>query len=474
MKKYLFTGIFIFLVSAVGAQITFEKAYGDTSSNTGRYFLQAADSGFYVMCTYYDIYTHQSNLQIIKTNKYGDSLSSSIPQFPLGNGEVCPGSKNNFIVVAVFDSLISQNQYIDTLYITRVDTAGNVMSVWKYADTLDFQNVNVYETSDGGYLVGAGVWNYPYLSNILLMKLDTSGSIEWKEIILPYSTGAGEYVKDMIETDDHHYIIEVQQSSGSMWTGNKLMMKADTLGNILWSTNLTYGYAGGSVHQMIATDSGYIYLDNIAYSISSPVASRISLVDTGGTLRWSKLFSQGSFYSQIIQDPQKEFYLVDRVPVQITQWDILITKLDQQLDSVSSAYFGFTSTEEIDTYFAQLADMRLACLGYSKWGTTVQNNDVYFLVCDSMLSTNQSEITGTLSEILLYPNPTEGKFTISFGQNATNEIGIFNIFGMQIGSWQFSTAKNEAQIDLTGLPPGIYFLQATSGEKVWRGRVVKE
>ena len=78
MKKYLFTTFFLFLALAIGAQIAFEKAYGDTSSNTGRYFLQAEDSGCYVMCSYYDSYTRHSNMQIMKTNKYGDSLSSII------------------------------------------------------------------------------------------------------------------------------------------------------------------------------------------------------------------------------------------------------------------------------------------------------------------------------------------------------------------------------------------------------------
>ncbi len=469
MKKYFLISIFFFFAFAANAQFAFQKTYGDTSSNTGYYLLQGTDSGFYLMCRYLDIYTHQSYMQIIKTDKYGDSVGIVIPQLPFGYGKVCTNSANNFLVLSVFDSLVGANQFIDTIYVAKVDTGGIVLSLWKYADTLELGALDIIETSDGGCLIGVSSWNYPYTSQILLIKVDISGNIDWQKFVLPYSSGADELVQDLIETDDHHYIIEVSQSSGSMWMGAKYMLKVDTMGNLLWTTQLTYGYPGNNEHQIISTDTGYIYLDNIGYSMSSPFESRISMVDTGGTLRWSKILTHNSFYREIIQGPQNEFYLFER--------DLVITKLDQQLDSVSSAFYGFPSSVERINYFTQLSDGRLACLGYSQTGFSSQSDDVYFLVCDSLFVTGLPEISGSNSEILIFPNPTWGKSRMSgadIGQ--ITSVEIYNSTGKKVINWCCSskTGKDEIQLDLSNLPSGIYFIQATSNEKVWRGKVVKD
>lgn len=77
----------------------------------------------------------------------------------------------------------------------------------------------------------------------------------------------------------------------------------------------------------------------------------------------------------------------------------------------------------------------------------------------------------------IYPNPTTSLLRIEISQNIEH-IELFNLFGKQVYSWHTDvsgvTGKKETVIDLTNFSAGIYFLQASDGEKVWRGKVVKE
>ena len=88
-----------------------------------------------------------------------------------------------------------------------------------------------------------------------------------------------------------------------------------------------------------------------------------------------------------------------------------------------------------------------------------------------------SEIKNPPYEILLSPNPTTSLLEIESKQSI-KQIELFNLLGKQVGSWHpemFGANSNEEiTIDLTQLSPGIYILQAGDGEKVWRGKVVKE
>ncbi len=478
MKKRYLLVVFLFLETIASAQITFQKTYGDTIYNSGNYFIQGNDSGFYLLFTSENSSFHY-DWRILKTNKYGDSLSTaSVPLSFTAGSEYCNNSKNQFVITTLFDSMVSSFQFLDTIYVTIVDTTGNIISQWKYADTLSFLAPHIFQTSDGGYLIGAGNWNYPNQSNILLMKIDSVGNLQWKENIFPYSISE-EFVIDIAETSDHYFIVEVQQESGSNWAGSKVMLKVDSTGNVLWNTQLTYGYGGGSVHQIAVTDSGYIYVDNIGYSQSSQEASRISLVDTGGTIRWSKIFnSDVPYYSQIILNQQGRFYLCGSIGA-YTHWDIIITELDQNADSMTSFIFGFSTTSDRANYFNQLSDGRLTCLGYSESGSTLFSSDIYFLVTDTMgnVTSGISESINHDNSFTLSPNPTTSLLTLRAGETKIESATMYNMLGEEIMSdanIAHDFNREAFSMDISSLPSGIYIVQANSKEKVWRGKVVKE
>ncbi|MAM29469.1 MAG: hypothetical protein CMC13_10655 [Flavobacteriaceae bacterium] len=73
-----------------------------------------------------------------------------------------------------------------------------------------------------------------------------------------------------------------------------------------------------------------------------------------------------------------------------------------------------------------------------------------------------------INEIVLYPNPTSGIFTISATQNI-QEISIFSITGQSLKSIP-SDQANEISVNIEDFAAGVYFVRVVSaeGEKVFR------
>lgn len=55
--------------------------------------------------------------------------------------------------------------------------------------------------------------------------------------------------------------------------------------------------------------------------------------------------------------------------------------------------------------------------------------------------------------LAVYPNPTEGKFTVSSRQGAIKKVEVFDLFGRLL------LRSNKPEIDMSGFPEGMYFVQ---------------
>jgi hypothetical protein len=68
----------------------------------------------------------------------------------------------------------------------------------------------------------------------------------------------------------------------------------------------------------------------------------------------------------------------------------------------------------------------------------------------------------------VYPNPTNGKFTLEFQgfrEDDVNRVEIFNLQGIKIISRDIPGALTH-EFSLSGNPPGIYFVRITAGSTV--------
>ena len=81
-----------------------------------------------------------------------------------------------------------------------------------------------------------------------------------------------------------------------------------------------------------------------------------------------------------------------------------------------------------------------------------------------------------LATIQVYPNPTDGRVTISWETQLPTELRlrILDIAGQERRRWTISSNSFTTETDMSDLPEGIYFLEASAdGKRVLRRLVVK-
>jgi hypothetical protein len=82
------------------------------------------------------------------------------------------------------------------------------------------------------------------------------------------------------------------------------------------------------------------------------------------------------------------------------------------------------------------------------------------------------EIVNGENNINVYPNPTDGAFTISYG-TLQPSIYIYNCLGKLVYKKEKASQGCE-QINLSAYSKGIYFIKMQSGEKSYSKKVILE
>jgi len=80
------------------------------------------------------------------------------------------------------------------------------------------------------------------------------------------------------------------------------------------------------------------------------------------------------------------------------------------------------------------------------------------------------------SQLAVFPNPVKDKFTIhdsQFTSGTAVEISIYNVLGERVLNQESRTKIQEEIIDVSMLENGLYYLEVTSGEKIYRSKFVK-
>ncbi|CAN5436961.1 hypothetical protein BH11BAC1_BH11BAC1_03250 [soil metagenome] len=309
------------------------------------------------------------------------------------------------------------------------------------------------------------------------------------------------------------------------------VMKIDTALNFLWCKKLQvngYGYMDLFDANMLSDGSMLLSGKyNVAFSANQPYYF-IARISANGTVLFSKTIYTNPVkaiyhYSFQLSDQEYVFtgYFKDTLSTSRTP---IIIKYDSSGNFISSQSFNYPgfdnhfvnpvssdnnsllsffgdnrTTQSLNTFFIKsdysfsnmcfakpfdLFDSSLVLIdsslqfypiptNYSLSDTTFQFYPYQPMLedlCEWLTVNNQEEDFSIQS----FPNPTKGKLTIRNGQNSISSIEIYNVLGVQVKSLHIGIGQKEIQIDLTNLPPGIYFVQATTAEKLFRGKVIKE
>ncbi|MEE9175849.1 MAG: hypothetical protein V3U19_06705 [Thermodesulfobacteriota bacterium] len=157
-------------------------------------------------------------------------------------------------IVAGFTSFVFGGE--TDVWVLKLDSAGDIEWQRAYGGSNSDTAKSVQQTNDGGYIVagytssfGAGE------SDGLILKLSSNGDVEWQKT---YGGSDVERVEAIKQTNDGGYIAVGFTNSFGAGLGDILILKLDSSGDIEWQN--TYGESKGdgaySIQQ--ASDGGFI------------------------------------------------------------------------------------------------------------------------------------------------------------------------------------------------------------------------
>lgn len=84
--------------------------------------------------------------------------------------------------------------------------------------------------------------------------------------------------------------------------------------------------------------------------------------------------------------------------------------------------------------------------------------------------TGLSSVASAQEDVIIYPNPTKGEFTV-YGLQSAVELIVYNLFGEKIVSKTVN--RKQETINLSGAS-GIYFLQVKTENGIVTRKIIKE
>ncbi len=260
----------------------------------------------------------------------------------------------------------------------------NFQKVYSSNSTTDYGvGKSIIRTIDGGYVIMGSSDGYP-----CLIKTDSLGDTIWAKA---YSGSFNPL--EFESTQDGGYIITgtVQKNYGS-FDSDVLLLKTDSLGNILWYK--TYGWSyydyGCSVHQ--TSDNGFLVT---GYTIGYGLGETIYLIraDSVGNLLWSRTFYGTGFndsdYYSAFQTSDGNFVLAGRMTNAMFGGLITVSKIQ------SNGNLLWTKSYEPPTSVSSLSDFKMTNDGGFIILATNPSIGKYLIKIDSLGAIEWSKLIGT-------------------------------------------------------------------------------
>ncbi len=328
----------------------------------------------------------------------------------------------------------------DYAYSIAADGFGNIYLAGEFwSDSISFGPLVLINSNVSGYA--------PFI-----VKLDSSGTALWGKAAGGNADGYGNSVTT--DTKGNAYVAGQFDSPFIVWgqdtlkDGGMFIAKYDSMGNELWAKGAIEGWAQA---YSVATDmQGNVYVsgdcggDSILFGnvrlYLNPDEGYLFIVkyDTNGNAMWAISAgdsSYGSPFTYVAVDASGSVYAAGGF-----SGDTIVFETSVLVGN--GGYCGF-GKPCYDVFLAKLLSSPLPVERF----------------------TNNKPFT-------IYPNPTNGIFTISFDKNIwKGEINIYNIMGGNV----YSGILNGKQITMNcKLASGIYFVQIKDGCEVWTKKIMKE
>src|ERR1035437_3405297 len=410
-------------------------------------------------------------------------------------------------------------------YMVKLDKNGNYLWAKYYShDTSWAQNITYARTIisnySGGFLIAGQYWVTPSsIPYIFLVNCDADGNIIWKR----YYNGTWLNPNKIIKTPDHGYAICGAHRYGGYIPG---LLKLDSSGNaqfyqhyntdsclqnafsitagkkhfFITGTSITHNTIGSYSPFILSVDSaGNPDWFKVYGTTDSSVANDIAVLDSGDILVAGAITINGSPLSYFKTDSlgkllwarSKNSTLAnpvygasgllnfDRDMMMLTGGQWTFSHLSPSGEEGICAYTNLKWTH-VDSFpaFAGTGShpsFTDAVINILPPPITFQFSHYlpHKVICPTYINNAVNENPALEDEVVVFPIPTNGIFTITTKQSAIKNIEVINVLGEKVYQLDAHTLLiHTGTIDLSSEPEGIYFVRVGTGGDMVNKKII--
>jgi len=351
------------------------------------------------------------------------------------------------------------------------DASGNNFSGWQYTPNtamsfriFDAEKMN---NSSSHILCGHGNFNSTTTRGGLLMKNSTAG-IQWCKQI----TASGNFKNDIVDVaaaaDGNSYSVFVCENlPGNQYS--TIVLKFDSLGNKVWAKQLalTTGTLNGcAIIESTAHDFYVAVYDNLFVAYLCKLDAAGNLI---WTHKWTPSTTGGASALRLFKDVNGNIVFTGMLSN-----SYFVARLDANAGGCSFTTSNVISATTVNPVLTTVA------FTTTIFTPTVTNEPVVY----SFLGYGENMLCGgvgieeqnIVNEILVYPNPVQGKLTVGNINQPVESVSIFNAMGERVSfllSPNSTNTNGDLMIDVPDFLPGIYFLRINTGDKIYQSKFIK-
>ena len=198
-------------------------------------------------------------------------------------------SDGGFIAVGSISKSLFDVRDNKDVWLIKFDETGSILWNKTFGGREDDEGTQVQQTSDGGYIIIGETQSFSDDKNdIWLIKTDENGEKLWDKTFGKSGYDSG---KEVIQTTDGGYALVGWGNQSGGGSGNVLVMKVDSGGNMLWKRS--FGGKGHNYGDGIrqTDDGGFIIIGSSWIpDESNDYDMWLIKVDKDGDLMWDKKF----------------------------------------------------------------------------------------------------------------------------------------------------------------------------------------
>lgn len=279
MKKNL---LLSFLLSTLFSHAqTFQKLYGGNNYDRANSVVHTFDGGFIAGGSgfSFDSINSWNTGYLVKIDANGDSLWTKVFNSVGDNSIECVRQTldSGYVVTGY---LRNPNGRYDIMVI-KTDQWGNVQWSKVIVDSLSHHGMSIVETNDHGFLATGGYYSTSGPEGVFALRLDASGNMVFFK---QYSNNA--MASDIISTSDGNYMI----AGFSIY--EIMLVKIDSTGNVLWSKFYSNSMTTEDLLNVVeCADHGFALFHGGFKPAEFYEDINLLKTDSNGNVLWSKRYN---------------------------------------------------------------------------------------------------------------------------------------------------------------------------------------